>query len=217
VDPKELRERTVKDAKCGVILDAARRVLLEKGYLNTRLEDIAAAAGFSKPSLYSYYDDKESILFSLAIRELQGVLDKIDALVAARKGFVQTLREMLHMVFVSFGEQHEFVNTAVGLKNMRALHMNMSKHERLGLQFEETMGRFSQTMVTILERARASGEILSKVDTSAMALYILCLIQGVQAQALLSGQLGETNVVVDQIMEFIEHGVVLSGKDKGRA
>ena len=45
MDPKEVREQTIKDVKCGIILDAARKVFSEKRYLNARLEDIAVRQG----------------------------------------------------------------------------------------------------------------------------------------------------------------------------
>jgi hypothetical protein len=68
MDPKENRERVIKDAKCALILNAAKKLFDAKGYWETRLEDIAADVGFSKASLYNYYPDKESLFLSLAIR-----------------------------------------------------------------------------------------------------------------------------------------------------
>jgi len=67
-NPKEVRDQTVRDAKTNLILDSALKVFSEKGYHETRLEDVAAAAGFSKASLYNYYEDKEEI-FSIFLFE----------------------------------------------------------------------------------------------------------------------------------------------------
>lgn len=46
-------------------LDAARRTFAEKGYFNTKISDIAAAAGRSAGSFYNYYDNKEQLLEAL--------------------------------------------------------------------------------------------------------------------------------------------------------
>lgn len=46
-------------------MEAARKVFAEKGYLNTKISDIAEAAGRSAGSFYNYYDNKEELLEAL--------------------------------------------------------------------------------------------------------------------------------------------------------
>src|SRR5690554_8047097 len=41
------------------------QILSQKGYHETRLEDIAEKAGFSKSALYRYYKDKDEIFFNI--------------------------------------------------------------------------------------------------------------------------------------------------------
>lgn len=47
------------------ILEAAARVFAEKGYHETRMDDIVAAADASKGSLYFHFPNKEEIFFGL--------------------------------------------------------------------------------------------------------------------------------------------------------
>lgn len=46
-------------------IDAARRVFVEKGYLNSKIADIAGAAGKSPGSFYNYWTSKEELLAEL--------------------------------------------------------------------------------------------------------------------------------------------------------
>lgn len=48
-----------------VLLDAALEVFWKKGYLDTRVADIAAHAGVSHGSFYTYFDSKEAVLRAL--------------------------------------------------------------------------------------------------------------------------------------------------------
>ena len=77
MDAKENREQIIRDAKSSLILDAARKVFAEKGFHETRLDDIAAQDGFSKAALYNYYSDKESLFLSLANRDFDHLFDAI--------------------------------------------------------------------------------------------------------------------------------------------
>ncbi len=56
------------------ILEAAARVFAEKGYHETRMDDIVAASSASKGSLYFHFPNKEEIFFGL-IETFTGLLE----------------------------------------------------------------------------------------------------------------------------------------------
>ncbi len=47
------------------ILEVATRVILEKGFPNVKMDDIAKEAGISRPTLYLYYKNKEDLLLAV--------------------------------------------------------------------------------------------------------------------------------------------------------
>ena len=59
------------------LLLAATAVFLEKGYDGTSMDDVAARAEVSKPTVYKYFSDKEQ-LFAAIVR---ATTDQIDELV----------------------------------------------------------------------------------------------------------------------------------------
>ena len=61
------------------LLVAARRVFEEQGYGATRMGDIAAAAGVSHGTVYTYFDTKESVLAAV----VQEVIDDLMAALRA--------------------------------------------------------------------------------------------------------------------------------------
>ena len=76
----KIRKEKVRFATSDFILNAAIGLFSKKGYHGTRLEDIARAAGFSKAAMYNYFEDKEAIFLSLAIREHARYLEGISKL-----------------------------------------------------------------------------------------------------------------------------------------
>jgi AcrR family transcriptional regulator len=66
----------------GRILDAAAALFRERGYRNTDLEDIAAAVGLARNSLYRYYPGKDRILLACVRREMVPFVAELTALTA---------------------------------------------------------------------------------------------------------------------------------------
>ena len=65
-----------KDARPGEIVEAALRLFAERGFAATKLEDVAAAAGIGKGTIYLYFPTKEE-LFRAVVR--QAVLPNLEA------------------------------------------------------------------------------------------------------------------------------------------
>ncbi len=59
-----------------LILDAARQMFLERGYDETSLDDVAAASGVSKTTVYNNFGDKEA-LFRAVVLAVTGHAEQI--------------------------------------------------------------------------------------------------------------------------------------------
>jgi len=108
MNPKDLREQTVRDAKANLILDAARKVFSDNGFHNTKLEDIAQVAGFSKASLYNYFSDKEEIFLSLAIRDFDDLLNKLRQGMKPSEPVLSSIEYLLRTVFTFLANSSRF-------------------------------------------------------------------------------------------------------------
>jgi AcrR family transcriptional regulator len=206
VDPKELRGRRIKDVKCALILDAARKLFSEKGYWETHLEDIAASAGFSKASLYNYYLDKESIFLSLVISENQEFLEKIRTVMENGNGFSKTLTAMLEIVFKGVQEDCGIMVNAVTFQNMVAMHATMLKHADLIERFIASVNQFVELLEALIRRSRRAGEISCELGDAALARFIGTLVRGAIFDWNVSKRRQPVEFVVDQIMTFVRQG-----------
>ncbi len=65
-----------RSAKENLIVDAAERVFSVVGFKNAKMENIAAEAGITKVTLYSYFQSKENLYLALTYRGLQLLNDK---------------------------------------------------------------------------------------------------------------------------------------------
>lgn len=70
--------RTVRES----LLDAATDQLMERGYRAVRMQDVAAAAGVSRQTVYNEFGDKWGLAQAVVIRHNERYLDGIDAVLS---------------------------------------------------------------------------------------------------------------------------------------
>jgi AcrR family transcriptional regulator len=209
VDPKVNRKKTIQEAKTNLILDAALKVFSQQGFHDTRLEDIAAAAGFSKASLYNYYEDKEAIFLSLTIREYQRLIDTLKQIVAAQDSFEGKLRKILESTFEIFGEHFAIILTISHFRtaNILTLERLNNQHSERTEIFKNLYEEISNTFISIIQSAKQSGEIACRIEDTVLAQYIGALIRGVCMEWKIAGEIGDTRKVIDQLILFIKKGM----------
>jgi TetR/AcrR family transcriptional regulator, mexJK operon transcriptional repressor len=81
----EAKSESRSDRKRKALLLAATEVFLDKGYDSTSMDDVAAKAGVSKPTVYKYFSDKER-LFAEIVRATTGEIDDLVRLVIETMG-----------------------------------------------------------------------------------------------------------------------------------
>ena len=112
----ELKPESNKE-KFEQILKGAMQEFLARGYAGTSMEKVAAAAGVSKPTVYSYFKDKE-VLFQFLIENL--VKKKFNSAFGNKplEGKPEiVLRNLADIAFKNFAEDEEFgcfMRTIVG-------------------------------------------------------------------------------------------------------
>jgi AcrR family transcriptional regulator len=205
-DPKEFRERAIKDAKCALILDAARKMFARNGYWETRLEDIAAAAGFSKASLYNYYIDKEAIFLSIVIEENEKLLKRIENIGHEEGPFLQRLKSILEIIFKAMTEDIGVMVTAANFQNLITMHSNLFKNKELMDQFVASANHFIYILKEFIAKGRISGEISSPLDDDSLARFIGIFIKGILFEWGLTQERPDSDAAIGRMLQFIAHG-----------
>lgn len=82
-------------AKREKLLEAALTVFLAEGYSAARLDDIAAAAGVAKGTIYLQFKDKEDLFRALILERMAPLLTEAEVLAG---NFTGTTRELLKML-----------------------------------------------------------------------------------------------------------------------
>lgn len=89
-----------------MIVDAAGPLFGERGYERTRLDDVAAAAGVTKPILYRHFDSKRALYLALLARHRDD-LSSFAASIPAGASPREALRAVL-VVWFAYVEAHAY-------------------------------------------------------------------------------------------------------------
>jgi AcrR family transcriptional regulator len=145
------------------LLRVAREIFAERGYQATTMDDVAAAAGFTKPILYQHFSSKES-LYNEIVQNASSHL--LESLMSATKG-VSNPRDIVSSAFRGYFDviMHEtavfrllFLQPHVGdhLSELRRVESRLTSYieELIPLRSDPTLRRqFAASVVGMAEGA----------------------------------------------------------------
>jgi AcrR family transcriptional regulator len=103
------RRRLPKAERRRIIEDAASRLFAEHGYSETRLDDIAAAAGVTKQLLYQHFPSKKALHLALLARHRDEILGRLTASMSTPGRLAERLPRVLDDWF-AYVEEHPYAS-----------------------------------------------------------------------------------------------------------
>lgn len=76
----EKRIRREKERRTDEILQAARKVILEKNFAGATMDDIATEAGITKPTIYQYFSTKDELFVSMIEPLIESLAVKLESI-----------------------------------------------------------------------------------------------------------------------------------------
>jgi AcrR family transcriptional regulator len=168
------------------ILAAATEVFLERGFGGASVEEIAAAAGFSKGAVYSNFEDKDALFLALVDEEFAWRLDQLrtaleeapdDPAAGAGRSMMRALaaHQDLHVLFSEF---------RVHADRSPATRRRFARRRR---QIRATL---AETVAAYAERA----DVELTMPADHLATVLLALTNGLALE-----RLGQEDAVPDEI------------------
>ncbi len=102
--PAEQRRERQRNQARRAILDASEALLVEAGYDKFSMRRLAARCGYTTPTIYHYFNDKQGLLHALLEEVFQALLEHLRR-VPQSANAAQNMRQLL-LEFVRFGLAH---------------------------------------------------------------------------------------------------------------
>ena len=143
-----IREKQLQKRKQET-LDVALRLLMQRGYTNLNMDELAEEAGISKPTLYQYFDGKEDLMAKAMGRMFEKLEEQVSEPSDASP--LEQLEFFLRSMLKARSEQRFVMAPAdvETLRFMREHHPSIVKH------LAATRNKLDQ----LVRKAQAAGQI----------------------------------------------------------
>jgi AcrR family transcriptional regulator len=183
------------------IIEAALACFTRRGYNNTTMDDIVAASGLSKGTLYWYFKGKDD-LFAAAIESFfEGYGQQLLGIVGQQGAASGKLR-------AGAEEMVRFCEEAQGLFGLFIEFWSQSdRREEAGQLWADVLTRYSTMVSAVIEDGVSSGEF-GPVDAESLVWAIMAAYDGLAAYVMLKPDL-ELDRISAVFVETLLRGLAL--------
>lgn len=168
-----------RDAKRLQILEAAAARFAQSGYEATSMDDLAAAAGVSKGSLYDYFENKEDLFYGV----FEWFLQVLMTASMERMREEKTARgRLLAFADASVGALVDHIELYPVTLEVWAAAAKAGTRERFSKAMRELYVLYRAEVTQIIAAAQQNGEIKKDVDIAAVGGLLVGAIDGLFLQ-----------------------------------
>ncbi len=191
------RKERDKQRNKEAILEAAVHLFAQKGFNETKLEDVAALAEFGKGTIYNYFENKDDLLLSAFDYAVRNMLDFLYDQLASVSDPLERIRLIANSQFNYYRTNTDFMN--VIMTNHQVL-MNHSDSRPVFHRFQD----LKKLVVQAMQAAIDSGQ-LRPGNAQQYANFLSGMIHG-QVRSLNSGDISMDEMCADEIIDIFLNG-----------
>jgi len=186
---RSLKERQ-REEREALILEAAYGVLLEKGYYEASIDEIAARVGISKGTVYLHFASKEDLVGALLEQQIVESLALVDQAISEETTVRARLEQILLHTYTGLQKERQLLPEPTNI-------IGLSKgviEKRVELQAR--IAEVTEHIASLFEEGKHTGELDPAVPTPIMvATFVALLSPPDYEQLLTSGQFSPAELV----------------------
>jgi TetR/AcrR family transcriptional regulator, transcriptional repressor for nem operon len=160
----------------GDTLERAMQTFWAKGYEATSLDDLCAATGLGRSSLYAAFGDKQNLYLSALAHYESAAVGRITAALSASKspleGIAAFIDRIIGDIVAGPGRRGCFIGNCAA--ELARQDRAMASHVR------QSMDRIQNTFRMALVQAKDAGQLPKHADVDALAAFLMSGIQGLR-------------------------------------
>jgi TetR/AcrR family fatty acid metabolism transcriptional regulator len=193
-DKKSIDKRTI-------ILDAALKTFVKRGYPETKVAEIASEAGVAEGTIYNYFQSKEALLLALFDEKWGMIIDEIRKKIRRLDDPNKKLKAIFAVVVTMFRKNRQLAELFMVDIRQSSIFLNNYTINRIV--------EFLDLIEELLEEGKRKGLYRKDLDTRVARMIIFGAAQGI----LLSWVLSESPAVKSKTFNFSLYQAAKTLKD----
>ncbi|HKR01038.1 MAG TPA: TetR/AcrR family transcriptional regulator [Pyrinomonadaceae bacterium] len=186
------------------ILRAATRTFARNGYFNSKVADIARAAGVADGTVYLYFKSKEEILHSIFDRGMEDAIRVGREQIAELPDPREKLRRIAHLHLERLGADRDLA--VVFQVELRSSTKFMEEFSAAG--FAEYLGLIR----SVFEEGQRAGVFRRELNAKVVAKILFGALDEMATNWILSKRRYRLQPMADQVLDIFLNGVSAGGK-----
>jgi AcrR family transcriptional regulator len=183
------------------ILDAALAVIVQKGYENSRMDDIVASSKMSKGAIYWYYKSKKEIYLSLVNHWVHNYSAVLNHIVDTDRSASDQLRSLFQYFIVQYEKD------PVVFKALLEFWSMAGRDPEFNDKLQKVYSEFVNLISTIIQQGMDNGEF-KNLDVDITAMSIMVNIEGIMWFTLFKLKNTNAREYIQTISDFILSGLI---------
>lgn len=205
-----LKERQRQERE-RLIVQAAAEMLVERGYHDMAIDEIAARVGISKGTVYLHFASKEDLVLALLDRGMRDFVQRLSQVLDAPGSPREKLRRIFERVYGASALRFQMLHAVFQDSTlMGRLHEKRQSHEEI---WDEPMRRIGE----LFEAGKASGDFDPAIPTPVLQSLFWSLLTPHTYRRLVVEQQLSLDAVVDQLSRFFFKGIAARGHPDAEA
>lgn len=182
------------------IIEKSADIFNVKGYAGTSINDLIAATGLTKGSIYGNFENKDEV--ALAVFDYN-----FERLVTYIRSKMDTKNTVIDKLLVYPDTYRNFLTNAILISGCPVTNTSTEAddtHPLLRAKVEGAYNFWKGTLENHLNNGIASGEIKSDINSNEFISVFISIIQGAILQAKVTQKMGSLNLSMDYLERYIK-------------
>jgi TetR/AcrR family transcriptional regulator, fatty acid metabolism regulator protein len=189
------------EARRAQLFEAALQVCAEKGYFNTRVEDIAQRAGLSKGAIYHHFPSKQELFLALFGEMMEGFVALMSEVFERSPSASAAMRTAMHQFVESFEQQPGL------MRGMFDLYLLAVREPAFRTRIMGYYEKMVETAAALIQRGIDDGEFSAELDARDVAWVFFTSGDGLFLIHLSLDQEAKVVPMFEQLLEIFLRGL----------
>ena len=190
------------------IMDAALKVIISKGYDNSRMDDIVDLSSMSKGAIYWYYKSKKEVYLNLVNYWVIKYSTVINHIIEEDDSPADQLKDVFEYFILQYEQDPSAFKALVEFWSLAGRDKDFQK------KLDKVYSKFLEFLERIINKGVKSGEF-KKLDVRITALSIMVNIEGIIWFTLFDAHGLSAREYINTITNFILSGLINKSSGKG--